>query len=345
MTGKLDPAGLADFLGAVGADDPTVIQGAAYGEDAAAIDLGDRTLVVSADPISLAAERAGQLGIHVACNDVAVSGADPRWVTSTVFLPDEDPGTRRTLADQLDATASDLGVAIVGGHTEYLPALDRPLLSMTAMGTTDRFLPSGGATPGDRLVLTKGAGIEATAILASDFAEECRDAGVEAGTLEAARGFFDDVSVVPEAAAVRDLATAMHDPTEGGLLTAVHEMASAAGVRVEIAREDVPIRPETRTCCTAMGVDPLRTFGSGALLAAVPADQVAAAVSAVEALGVEAAAIGEVVAPQGDDAGDVGDASDGPADADVGTVVLDGIPILDPPRDDMYALWEAADDD
>ncbi|QHS17560.1 AIR synthase family protein [Halopenitus persicus] len=339
MTGKLDPAGLADFLGAVGAADPAVIQGAAYGEDAAAIDLGDRTLVVSADPISLAAERAGQLGIHVACNDVAVSGADPRWVTSTVFLPDEDPETRRTLADQLDATASDLGVAIVGGHTEYLPALDRPLLSMTAMGTTDRFLPSGGATPGDRLVLTKGAGIEATAILASDFAEECRNAGVETETLETALGFFDDVSVVPEAAAIRELATAMHDPTEGGLLTAVHEMASAAGVRVEIAREDVPIRPETRACCAAMGVDPLRTFGSGALLAAVPADRVAEAVSAVESIGVEAAAIGEVVA---DDAGT--GSGDGADEVDAGTVVLDGTPILDPPRDDMYALWEAAGD-
>ncbi|WP_280535663.1 AIR synthase family protein [Halopenitus sp. POP-27] len=338
MTGKLDPEGLADFLGAVGADDPSVIQGAAYGEDAAAIDLGDRTLVVSADPISLAAERAGQLGIHVACNDVAVSGADPRWVTSTVFLPDEDPDTRRTLATQLDETASDLGVAIVGGHTEYLPAIDRPLLSMTAMGTTDRFLPSGGARPGDRLVLTTGAGIEATAILASDFAEECRAAGVEEATLEAARGFFDDVSVVPEAAAIREFATAMHDPTEGGLLTALHEMANAAGVRAEIHRSDVPIRPETRACCAAVGVDPLRTFGSGALLAAVPPNRTAEAIEAVESVSIAAATIGEILPTDG------GSGDHGGTDAG-GSVVLDGTLIPEPPRDDMYALWEAADEE
>ncbi|MFA9518499.1 AIR synthase family protein [Halopenitus sp. H-Gu1] len=332
MTGKLDPEGLADFLAAVGVEDPAVVQGAAYGEDAAAIDLGDRTLVVSADPISLAADRAGHLGIHVVCNDVAASGADPRWLTSTVFLPDRDPEARRTLASQLDATARDLGVSIVGGHTEYLPALDRPLLSLTAMGTTDRFLRSGGASPGDRLVLTKGAGIEATAILASDFAEECRAAGVDESTLETALGYFDDVSVLPEATVLREFATAMHDPTEGGLLTALLEMGNAADVRVAIDREAVPIRPATRACCDAMDVDPLRTFGSGALLAAVPTDRLDEAMTAVTDAGVEAAVIGEVLP--------VDESAD---EAKPDRLFLDGTSFADPPRDDLYALWEVTD--
>ncbi|MFC6613422.1 AIR synthase family protein [Halopenitus salinus] len=342
MTGKLDPEALSEFLDAVGADDPAVVQGAAYGEDAAGIDLGDRTLVVSADPISLAAERVGHLGVHVACNDVAVSGADPRWLTSTVFLPDRDPETRRTLAEQLDSTARDVGVSIVGGHTEYLPALDRPLLSMTAMGTTDRFLPSGGATHGDRIVLTKGAGIEATAILASDFAEECREAGVDDATIDDALGYFEDVSVLPEARALREFATAMHDPTEGGLLTALHEMASAADVRVDVDREDVPVRDATRVCCDALGVDPLRTFGSGALLAAIPDERVDAALDAVADVGVEAAVVGEV-RPVASDAGDDRSGRSNTGDADPARVVLDGVAIPEPPRDELYALWEAAD--
>jgi len=168
MIGKLDPDTLDQVLERTGASSGDLLTGAAYGEDAAAIDLGDgETLVVSSDPISLAADRAGTLGVYVACNDVAASGADPEFLTNVVFLPDDDESTLATLTDQLDAAADDLGVTIVGGHTEYVPALERPLLSLTAFGRTDRYIPTGGAQPGEKLLLTKGAAIEGTGILAT----------------------------------------------------------------------------------------------------------------------------------------------------------------------------------
>ncbi|OYR85350.1 hydrogenase expression protein [Halorubrum sp. E3] len=316
-------------------------QGHAYGEDAAAIDLSGagETLVVAADPLSLAAESVGTLAVHVACNDVAASGADPRWLTHTLFLPDDDPDRLRTVVDQVDATARDLGVSVVGGHTEVLDALSRPLCSMTAMGTTDRFVSSGGAEPGDRLLLTKGAAIEATAILATDFREECAEAGVSATTLDAAAEFLDEVSVVPDAAAVRDAASAMHDPTEGGLLTALVETASASGTILSVERERVPIRPETEACCGALGVDPLATFGSGALLAAVPPERVDEAFDALGAAGIDAGEIGEVRATAVDEDGsDAGGGSD--ADDDAGAVLLDDDRIDEAPRDELYPLWE-----
>ena len=327
MTGKLGPDALAEVLAATGADDAAVEVGAAYGEDAAAIGLSgaSETLVVAADPLSLAADAVGELAVHVACNDVAASGADPRWLTHTLFLPDADATRRRTVTEQVDATARDLGVAIVGGHTEVLPSLDRPLCSMTALGTTDRFVSSGGAEPGDRLLLTKGAGIEATAILASDFREACAEAGVATETLDAAAAFLDDVSVVPDAAAVRDAATAMHDPTEGGLLTALVETASASGTELAVERERVPVRPETRACCDALDVDPLATFGSGALLAAVPPKRVDDALDSLADAGIDAAVIGDVRAAD---------------ERDAGSVRLDGDRIDEAPRDELYPLWE-----
>ena len=335
MTGKLGPDALAAALAATGASDAAVTQGPAYGEDAAAIDLSGagETLVVAADPLSLAAESVGTLAVHVACNDVAASGADPRWLTHTLFLPDDDPDRLRTVAEQVDATARDLGVSVVGGHTEVLDALSRPLCAMTAMGTTDRFVSSGAAEPGDRLLLTKGAAIEATAILATDFREACREAGVPAATLEAAAGFLDDVSVVPDAAAVRDAATALHDPTEGGVATALVEMAAASEAVFAVDRDAVPVRPETRACCDALGVDPLKSFGSGALLAAVPPARVDEALDALDAAGIEGAAIGVVEAAEGRD----GD----PGDAESGTVRIDGESLAAPPRDELYPLWEA----
>ena len=321
MIGKVDPDSLAALvLGRTGAPDERVLQGPAYGEDTAAIELEEGILVVNADPISLAVGRVGTLGVDVAANDVAASGATPEWLTSVVFLPGSDDALD-TITAQLDEAARRLGIAIVGGHSEYAPALSTPMLVLTCFGFTDRYVPTGGAEPGDRLVLTKGAGIEATAILATDFHD--RLAGeVDQATFEAAEGFYDEVSVVPDAAVLREYANAMHDPTEGGLVDGLLELAVASGVRLEVDREAIPVREETRRLCAAAGVDPLRTFGSGALLAAVPEESTAAALSELEERGIDAALIGAV--------------------RESGEPVLDlgGDRFEEPVRDDMYALWE-----
>jgi hydrogenase expression/formation protein HypE len=103
--------------------------------------------------------------------------------------------------------------------------------------------------------MTKGAGIEGTAILATDFADE---ADVDQSVIDEAAGYFDEISVIPDARAVRESATAMHDPTEGGLVDGLLELAGAAGVDLRVAREAVPVRPPTRALCDAMGVDPVR---------------------------------------------------------------------------------------
>lgn len=328
MIGKLDPDTLGRVLKHTGASNPDLLTGAAYGEDAAAIDLGDGdTLVVSSDPISLAADRAGTLGVYVACNDVAASGADPEFLTNVIFLPEENSETLTTLTDQLDAAADALGVTIVGGHTEYVSALDRPLLSLTAFGRTDHHVPTGGAQPGDRLLLTKGAAIEGTGILATDFVDAAREAGIEQATLNRATGFFEEISVHPEAERLRSAATAMHDPTEGGVVTGCVELAAASGVDLVVERESVPIRPETAAICAAMGVDPLRIFGSGALLATVPPSAVDPTLDALAEADIDAAVIGEVRESSGDDSND-------------GALVLDGERITTAPTDQLYPLWE-----
>ncbi|PSQ46457.1 hydrogenase expression protein [Halobacteriales archaeon SW_6_65_15] len=331
MIGKLDPEDLARILSRTGARDDAVEMGPQYGEDAAAIRIGDELLVASSDPLSLAKERLGTLAVHVACNDVAACGADPRWLTNVVFLPDDDPETLDLLTSQMDAEADELGVAIVGGHSEYTPALDRPMVSMTAMGLADEYVPTGGAEPGDRVLLTKGAGVEGTAVLATDFRAEL---DLPDEVLDRAEGFFADISVVPEAAVLREFATAMHDPTEGGLANGLVELATASGVRLEIDRDAVPVREETAEICAAMGVDPLRIFGSGALLATVPEDAADDALAALDAEGIRASEIGIVseVGESDSSAGETGDPD--------GAVAIDGEVLDGAIRDDLYDLWE-----
>lgn len=322
MLGKVDPETLAGLvLGRTGAADDAVRQGPAYGEDTAAIDVGDEVLVVNSDPISLAVDRVGTLGVAVACNDVAASGARPRWLTSVVFLPGDETALLDRITRQLDDAARKRDVAIVGGHSEYAPALSTPLLVLTCFGLTDRYVPSSGARPGDRLVLTGSAGIEATAILATDFRDRLSET-VPAAVLDRAAEFYDDVGVVEAGMVLADYARAMHDPTEGGLVDGFLEMAVASGVSFEVDRDAVPVREETARLCAAAGVDPFRTFGSGALVAAVPPEAVEDALAALADAGITGTVVGEVV------------------EADDPALVLGEEVIRDPVRDEMYALWE-----
>ncbi|ARS89101.1 AIR synthase family protein [Natrarchaeobaculum aegyptiacum] len=323
MPGKVAPDDLLEHVfDRTGAPDDAVVQGPAYGEDAAAIDPPDGTLVVSTDPISLSASAVGTLGVHVACNDVAASGADPRWLTVVVMLPDEE-SSLETITGDIDDAAREIGVSVVGGHSEYVDALERPLVCLTAMGTTDRFVPTGGAGTGDRIVLTKAAGVEGTAILAADFGD---DLGVDDPTCRRAERFLEEVSVVPDAHVLREYATAMHDPTEGGVAAGLLELAVASGGRLVVDRDAVPIRAETETLCDAAGVDPLCIFGSGALLATVPDDEVDDALADLEAAGLEAAAIGTVEAGEPE-------------------LRLGSESITEPVVDDLYPLWAAVDED
>jgi len=327
MTGKVTPDDLIEeVFTRTGADDPAVLQGPADGEDAAVIDAGEGTLVVSSDPISLSASHVGRLGVHVACNDVAVSGVDPRWLTVVIMLAgdseeanDGDEQPLDAITADVDAAAREVGASIVGGHTEYLDALDRPLVSLTAMGVGE-FVPTGGAQPGDRLVLAGAAAIEGTAILAADFGDEF---GVDPDVCERAAGFLDAISVVPAARALREHATAMHDPTEGGILAGLQELARAAEVALDVDPDAVPVREETRVLADAAGVDPLRILGSGAVVAAVPERAVDDALTALDDAGIEGAGIGAVKAGEP-------------------TVALDGERLDEPVEDDLYALWESA---
>lgn len=258
-------------LGRLGAKRPETLVGAALGIDAAAVAIdADWACVLTTDPITTAAAGAGRLAVHVVCNDLATMGAEPLGLLATLLFPaGTTPSAIAEMAAQIDATARALNVEVLGGHTEIAPGLSAPMIVMSGVGRArrDRLLTAGGAQPGDALVMTKAAGLEGSHILATDFAE--RLSGVSAALLQDARGYAAELSVVPEARlAVNFGATAMHDPTEGGIVGALWEMAEASGCGFHIEVERIVVRAATQTVCAAVGVDPLRLIASGALLIA-----------------------------------------------------------------------------
>jgi hydrogenase expression/formation protein HypE len=279
-----------------GSYDPSVLLGPSLGEDAAVIKTGGPYIAAHTDPISGSVELLGWLAVHVVSNDLATRGIRPRWLLPAIFLPpDSDEGVLDKITRQMDAAARELGASIVGGHTEVTTAVARPLVVMTAVGEGDRYVATGGAKPGDLVIMTKSAAMEAAAILASDFRDRLKALGIAEDVLERAAGFVRHVSVVRDALAIADLADAMHDPTEGGVLAGLAEMAYASGTTIRIDPGSVRVHREAALLCSAVGLDPLATLSSGALLAAIPRDRADEALRRLEGAGIEASIIGEVV--------------------------------------------------
>ena len=275
-----------------------VLQGPGVGEDAAVIDMGDRVIVVATDPITGAVGNVGWLAVHVNANDVASTGARPLWFLCVTLLPEgNDETLLEGIMEQIHAACMEIGVALVGGHTETTPGLDRPILIGLMMGEASKedYVTTGGASPGDVIVLTKGAGIEGTAVLAEDLARVLEDK-IEASVIHAAKQMIERISVVPEAMKAVELGGvhSLHDPTEGGLLNGVWEMAEAAGVGVEIYESKIPIAPETMAICGALNVDPLKLMGSGALLIVLERMKVEKLLSLLSEIDVKASVIGEI---------------------------------------------------
>jgi hydrogenase expression/formation protein HypE len=294
QTGKLPPDLLRGLvLGRLGARRPETLVGAALGVDAAAVGLDPNTAcVLTTDPITTAVSGAGRLAVHVVCNDLAAMGAEPIGVLATLLFPEgvsaADIG--QVVAD-IDATARSLNVEVLGGHTEVAPGISAGLVVMTGVGKAprDRLLTAAGARPGDALVLTKAAALEGSHILATDLA--ARLTALPDRLLAEARAYGDELSVVPEARLAVELgATAMHDPTEAGVVGALWEMAEASGCGFRVEVERIAIREPTRAICAAIGVDPLRLIASGALL--IACRDGSAMVRGLRDGGIEAAEIG-----------------------------------------------------
>jgi hydrogenase expression/formation protein HypE len=311
---------LARTEGSLTAD---VLLGPAVGEDACAIDLPGGVLVVATDPVTLTGREVGRYAVTVNANDVAVTGVRPRWFLATVLLP---PGCSEAetseLFAQLGRGLDECGVALVGGHTEVTPAVRQAVAVGQMIGFAEdrRFVATGGVREGQVVIQVGAAPVEGAAVLASEFPAKL--GGLDGEVLGAVQGALDNpgISVVDAALLAADLgATAMHDPTEGGLAAGLHEMAAASKVRLRVDRGKVLWWEPALEVCRAVGVDPWATLASGSLLAAFEASAADAAGDAFARAGHPAAVI---------------------AVAEAGEGVLDttGEPVVWPERDELSRL-------
>ena len=267
------------------------------GEDCAVIDFGDYACVISTDPITGAVNEIGRLAVHISCNDIASNGVEPMGLMLTIMAPE---GTTEDEINQImkqaGEAAAELKVEIIGGHTEITPAVNRVIISSTAIGRQlkEKVVFTKGAKPMDVIVMTKNVALEGTAILAHDWEERLRrDLGDQ--VVNEAKQMIKDISVVKEGVIAGKVGvTGMHDITEGGLLGALWEMCEASLVGALLYKEKVNIAPSTEKICQYFNIDPFRLISSGCMLITVSKDKAEELLKELKRGGVSASVIGQV---------------------------------------------------
>jgi len=301
--GKLPPDLLQRLLTTYAKADSRVIVGAAVGEDAAVIDMGNHYLIAKSDPITFATDAIGYYAVVVNANDIATRGGQPKWFLATLLLPEDR--TTETLVEsifaQIHQACESFGIALIGGHTEVTYGVDRPILSGHMLGEVapDALVTTGGAQVGDVLLLTKGICIEGASIIAREREADLRHRGISDVLIQRAQNFLYEpgISVVRDAqiACTAGRVHAMHDPTEGGLAMAIHEVATAACVGLVVEHSQIPLLEEAALLCHTYGLNPLGTIASGALLIVAPAQDASMIQGELRGNGIQCAAIGRIV--------------------------------------------------
>ena len=287
-SGKLPPDLLkSNVLGFLGNACDSVVVGPSVGEDSAVLrlDPSGSLFCAKTDPITGASSDIGRFCVHINANDIAASGAVPKWMLVTQLLPvGTSASVVQDISRQIHETCCSLGVSIVGGHTELTPAVNVPVLCGTMLGPllSAKPIKTGGARVGDHIVVTKGIALEAMSIMCYDktdalvkrgvfhSVDQCHASGAE---------YSKKISVVQDARiALTGLpegsVSSMHDPTEGGLAGAIHEVADACGKGFELIGENIPTNEDVKRLAKAFEVNPLELISSGALLLCVSPEQV-----------------------------------------------------------------------
>lgn len=274
-----------------------VITRAGIGEDCAVLDFGKYGCVVSTDPITGATKNIGKLAVHISCNDVASNGAEPIGVLLTILAPtgitEQDIGN---IMKEAGEAAHELNVEIIGGHTEITDAVNKVVITSTVIGRQlkEKLLRPKDVKAGDKILMTKMAGVEGTGIIANELEDTLKDR-VGEGVLKEAKELINSISVVKEGIICADIGVKyMHDVTEGGILGALWETAKAINKGIIIDKKAIPIAVSTLKICEVLSIDPLKLISSGSLIIICEEEKGELIVETLEKEGINASIIGEV---------------------------------------------------
>ncbi|MBN2183896.1 MAG: AIR synthase family protein [Candidatus Krumholzibacteriota bacterium] len=288
----------------LGVEDESVVMGPRHGVDYGVIRFGDRCLAMSSDPFFIMPEygfsRAAWFAFHIVFCDVAVSGLTPRYLTIDLNLP---PSITEAELEELWQVVHDesckYGITILTGHTARYTGCNYPMVggaTTIAEGPVSDLRGPHLVKTGDSILITKGAAVEATGLLAAGFPKHFIKAGGEQFRKEAEDIFYkmsvmDDCIIARRFRGVR----AMHDATECGIWGGLFEMARAGSFGLRIDKSSIPILPVVARTAELFDFDPFCAISEGTLIAIAAPEEAGDIVSAMNAEGIECAIVGEVL--------------------------------------------------
>ncbi len=248
------------------------------GVDVGVISVGNRVLGITTDPFFLDPvygwEDASWFAFHIIASDLLTSGILPEFMTVDLNLPleitDEEIGRMWTV---IDSEARNLGTSIITGHTARYANTAYPMVggaTMFGFADPDKYVTTEMAKPGDAVIVTKSAALEAAALISRIFPETVSNR-IGSEEYRKCLSFFRRMSTVGESmAAIRyglrsAGITSMHDATEGGILGALYEIAEASGNGIHVYGNSIPVYGEIRDVCDIFGMDPYRSISEGTL--------------------------------------------------------------------------------
>ncbi|QCX33085.1 AIR synthase [Caloramator sp. E03] len=273
-----------------------IIVGPKVGEDCSIIKFGEDICVLTTDPITAAKNNAGRIGVHICCNDIASSGVRPIGILITILAPTEcSIDDIKKVMDEINNACEELNIDVLGGHTEITDAVNKIVLSLTAIGKgiNGKYITTSGAQLGDDIVVAGYAASEGTAIIASDYYEQLRGK-INDDILIKAQSFINDISVVKIGFVASEFGVnAMHDATEGGVLGAIWEVTEASDKGAYIYKDKIPVREETKIICKELNIDPLRLISSGCMI--ISCCNGDGLVKRLKECGIEAEVVGKII--------------------------------------------------
>ena len=306
--GKISPEVFQELIYPhLGAKNSHILIGPQNGVDAGIVEIGNKAVAFTTDPVFVVPEygweRSAWFAVHILLSDIVTSGLPPKYFSVDLNLPMEITEEQLEIFwITVDREMKKYGVSVIAGHTARYENCFYPMVggaTVISVGEKDKYIGPQFVKKGDKVIITKGPGIEASGIFATMFPSiiEKREGKK---FLNYAQKLFYQMSVVDDAltcvsVGVRDEGVSvMHDATECGVWGGLYELAQAANVGLIIEKDKIPVDPRVEKICKIFEIDPYKSISEGTLLLFARERKASKIVEALKNKGITSNIIGEV---------------------------------------------------
>jgi len=299
--GKITPEILKEMLKKIECSSQDLVIGPSYGIDGAVLKIGEELVAVASDPITFTSKDNVYYLFACNINDLICMGAKPEFLGMNVLFGEGITKAEVAMTfNEIARFSKEFNICVVTGHTEVTPYVKETILSGFIFGRVIKEVSPHKILPGDLIVQLRGVAIEGTCIIAREkagdlirnfspeFVERCKDFLFEPGI-----SLYSIGIKLLENYEIHNL----HDPTEGGIITALYEALSASGCGGVVYVDRIHIYEETAKICNYYGINPLGVISSGSLVVFASPAESERMCSDFEREGIPAEVIGEVTAP------------------------------------------------